>query len=196
VGRLQTFLLSIWNAIRYFGCLLWRAARWVGCLIRRNDYTVNWIFRVLALIGFLLLMLDRQYDMQATISATASDPNNALAYPFAVTNNSRYLAITDVHWECNLVKLVSKGGSTVTDSIVHSQSPAAIPPGKTVNISCSSSIYIEGPHTAGLILISITYKMAFRTFEVKDVPFRWSGLTSNPQWVRGDFASPHPVEHD
>lgn len=175
---------------------LWRSLCQVGSFVHRNDYTVNWIFRSLALAGFMFLILDRMYDMQATISTTGSDPNNALAYPFALTNNSRYLAISDVKWQCNVVKLISKSGSMIDGALIHSQSPSRIPPGKTANITCSSSMYIDGPHVAGLILISVSYRMLFMTFEVKDVPFRWSGRTSNPQWVRGNFANPHALQQE
>ncbi len=194
MSKLQTVLLSLWCAIRYCACILWRAARGVGGFLRRYDFQVNWVFRVLALLGFVYLVLDRIYETSATISATGADPNDALAYPFALTNNSHLFTIRKLHFECTVVKLISKGGSTIENSTTESTTLLEVLPGKTVNFACSS-YYIEGPHIAGVVQISASYKMALLPFEVKDVPFRWGGKTANPQWVRGDFVGTRPVDH-
>ncbi len=160
----------------------------------------NGFFRFATLLSVSYLVYDRFYEADATIAASASDPQFAFEYPFTITNNSHVFKIRDVHWKCEYIK-ISAENISMSDSSSIAGSTNVILPGKVLNIDCSvigpNSRIINIPQkpkiTEAIIKIEVSYKadlFGLYAFDRKPEPalFRWFADASNPQWIKGEFA--------
>jgi hypothetical protein len=133
------------------------------------------------------------------LSATGSDPNDAMAYPFALTNNSHFFTLREISWKCYVVKLISKDGrADIENTDLNRGSTLDARPGNSINFSCFGKkaltpMWVEGPFAIGEVLISVYYSTSIGKRSVENVRFTWEGETSNPQWIRGDYADDHPA---
>lgn len=168
----------------------WKTAKWIAILFWRGVTLLS--------IGYLVY--DRVYEADATLSASASDPTFAFAFPFTITNNSHIFVIRNVRWSCQALHIKWGNNNRIENSQIISGSRSEIAAGQPLNIDCS----IVGPnsrfvHTdAGIkvdqatIRIVLEYDADFLFFRLHRTPpptlFTWWGSASNPQWIKGNPA--------
>jgi hypothetical protein len=161
----------------------------------------GFLFRIATLLSVGYLVYDRVYEADATLSASASDPTFAFAFPFTITNNSHMFVIREVKWACQALKVKFGNNNTIADSQIIRGSTSAIERGQSLNIDCS----IVGPnshffHTDGkvsideaVVKIALSYDADFfGWFSLHRTPeptiFTWFTDATNPQWIKGNFA--------
>ncbi len=189
-GRgIQWLLLTVLGGLL---CFAWRE-------FRKGDF-FTWIFRIMTMAGFAWLLYDRYYETSATISVSASDPQDPFSFPFVITNNSHFIPITNVAWTCN-VEHLEAGGNAIDTSQFHLKGNVSpILPGQSVNFECAiigrHSRFIHMPTTpkvtAARMTIEFTYTVRILGVNKDRHPqptrFTWYSDASNPQWIRGEFA--------
>jgi hypothetical protein len=187
-------LWFVWH-VGWLACWVWNHKGW----ILRKLADVFWRAATLLSVGYLVY--DRIYEADATLAASASDPNFAFEFPFTITNNSHVFAIRDVNWSCQYLRIKWGSDNTIDRSQAINGSANVIGPGKNLNIECSilgpKSHVIRTPDKQhideAVIKISLAYRAElFGIFSLQRHPepttFTWFADASNPQWIKGDFA--------
>ncbi len=184
--------ISVWRALHW----LWKERLWaMGRL-----WATLW--RVIAFVGLSYLVYDRIYEVNASISPSASDPSFPFTFPFSIQNNSHMFAIKNVAWKCNVITLksASTNGPMSNVQLTFGGSASVIAAGQNLNFECApigpSSRFISSGKIQideAVISIALTYRADFfGLFSLTRQPpatrFTWVSDASNPQWIKGDFA--------
>jgi hypothetical protein len=190
---------KIFKGLAWLWGRLWYVPKVIVFWLKRVHKGWLATFAVLGTVGCIGFFYEQHYATYATVSVTGSDPNDAMAYPFALTNNSHVFTLSEISWRCYIVKMISKnGGTDIENTDLNRGSANEVRPGSSTNFSCFGKkaltpMWIEGPFAVGEILISVYYRTAIGKRSVENVKFTWEGETSNPQWIRGDYADDHPA---
>lgn len=201
IGRACRRLLS---RAAILGATLWRyivgTAAWVAAWAWRHRWDFwSGLFRFATLLSVGYLVYDRIYEADATLSISGSDPAFAFEFPFTITNNSHIFTIRNVKWMCEHLKTKAIGVNA-SDNKLRTGTVSSIKPGQALNFDCSvfgpRSNFIRTPRVKideAVIRITLAYDadlFGWYTLARKPEPttFTWWGTSSNPQWVRGDFA--------
>jgi len=173
---------------------------WTWREFLKGDF-FTWTFRFITLAAFAYLVADRLYETDATISVSASDPNDPLLFPFTITNISHIFSIRDVHWNCGVESIKTPTGTIQNMGFRPREGEETIiKPGQTINIDCDligpSAGFFPGVKTFKEIKLQIAASYSIEIFGLyswkrttQPVRFAWFSNASNPQWVRGDFAN-------
>jgi hypothetical protein len=180
---------------------------WCYALIRRvrtiagwfwydKSLLMTWLFRFLTLTSVFYLVYDRLHETNLTVSVVGSDPNDPFKYPFSIKNSSHIFSMSTIQWKCLLIS-VEGAGLHMGHDVLGFSTVSTIPAGQNLNITCDpSNIFRIEPKpkiTLAVIQILLSYNVDILwLIHWRRVPdpaiFTWAGNTSNPQWVRGNFA--------
>lgn len=192
-------ILAIWWSGYGLGRALqtgWRLLVALCCLIKKEDYWVNWVFRVATAVSVGYLLYDRIYETAATLSISASDPHDPMMFPFSVTNNSHIFKIRHFHWTCWVISFVNAKNSGMANFGLTQKRSAefTIDEGETLNFHCFKGNgmkifdFGDAPVLKAEVMVEISYNSAFNAKLDEKTKFTWIGEASNPQWIRGEFA--------
>jgi hypothetical protein len=174
----------------------WRYLRLSGKWIWKKDYYVTWGFRIATLVSVGYLAYDRIYETSAVVDVSASDPKDPFLFPFTITNNSHLFELRNLVWSCQFYDMTGSLSNLLVVAAHGTQTK--IRPGQTINLSCWISQFRHAVFDTGTVGITISYTAEiFGIYSWGRTPeptrFTWIGTASNPQWIRGDFASePRP----
>jgi hypothetical protein len=194
------------QSLNYLGFGIKSVGFWIWRLV-----TVTNVFRLFTLLSVGYLVYDRIFETDASISVQASDPNDALEFPFSINNNSHLFSISNIHWNVAMIHAKSKIlGSTVNfgRNEFDNGTVSMIDPGRNLNLKFDvlspTSPYIKiqgekGKFTDAELELSLVYDVnLFGLYNWTRHPtptrFSWIGDATNPQWIRGAFAEP-PATH-
>jgi hypothetical protein len=186
--KLNGLLILLARYLTKIGTRVWGTICWIF----QRELFWTWFFRIGTALSVAWLIYDRIYETAATISISASDPQNPLLFPFSFTNNSHIFRIRNMTWNCEVVTLEINGRPFMKDSHILSGSQKIINEGQTVNFNCfdigRSKAFEFGVSKITKIdlLVHVTYRAAFFKQLMQTTRFIWKGEASNPQWIRGD----------
>jgi hypothetical protein len=169
------------------------------CIFHDFERGWTWIFRLLTLLSVGYLVADRKYETEATINIVASDENYAFLFPFSINNNSHIFPIYNINWVCAVIE--ARGEKIKLDYVsAGNGTKSEIDPRRNLNIGCniigknSNFINTSIPTKFSSIelLVSLQYDMKIFgyswTITPKPTLFTWLGISTKPQWIRGEFA--------
>jgi hypothetical protein len=174
-----------------------KGVRW-----RSLDVAANWFFRILTLMSVGYLVFDRLYETSVTVSAPVPNALKAVAFPFAITNNSHLFAVKNVEWQCIAAHLMTDTREPVENTTLVSGSTTEIRPGETINVNCNRPhtprgtgqiIGTTGQLVEGRMVIRVRYNVKiFGVFSWTRYPapteFNLFTDGTPPRWIRGRFA--------
>ncbi len=157
---------------------------------------ITWALRVVTVLGFSYLILERIYESNLTVSIVASDPEDPFKYPFSLNNNSHMWSVSTIQWHCALISIEAPPVH-MAYNLLKEGTFLNIPPGQNLNIGCPVSSFMKPPKvTSAVIEIELSYDVNIDIWLIhhlwhRQPPptiFTWAGSASNPQWIRGQIA--------
>jgi hypothetical protein len=179
--------------------LIWRRF-WsiTRCFWFDKTQIITWALRVVTVLGFSYLVIERIYESNLTVSIVASDPEDPFRYPFSINNNSHLWSMSNIQWRCLLISIDAPPNVHLVYNVLASDTVSNIPAGQNLNISCpASSMIVPMPKiTTAVIKIALSYDVNIDLWIIHRLwhrypdptLFTWAGRASNPQWIRGEFA--------
>lgn len=192
--------------------LLWRAWIWLAdhllfapaaWAMRNPGRIARWVWsglwRLAAVLGVGYLVFDRIYEISATVSSPASDPNDQFRLPFTITNNSHIFSIRHISWLCTTVTVDTDPPNTIANNKTSRGTESILAPGQAINFDCnvagptSHSIKILENKIIGATLeISFSYDADLFGWLWHRAPpptrFTWASNSTSSQWIRGKIA--------
>jgi hypothetical protein len=169
-----------------------KAAHSVFCwLSESRSGIVNWIFRLLSLLGVFYLVYDRIYETGATISSAGSDPKNPLYFPFSISNNSHIFTLRHIDWKCQFVKAELLGFTPNNVGFGFGGTANEIAPGDILNGSCRRAIGGMQAQSNISMYVDVQYDtniLGYTLYRHPRMLFTWAPDSTNPQWIRGEIA--------
>jgi hypothetical protein len=167
--------------------------------LKANFFT--WLFRVVTLLSFTYLVLDRIYETGALIQSPASDPNNPFLFPFSITNMSHIFTLRDIKWRCEFpfrtydrVNRMNGNPDIIYEDMSNvSGTTKELPPGGVLNVSCGHPIGNRQlfPFENIKVLIYVDYNTnilwLYTLHRSPSEQFTWAGTAERPQWIRGQL---------
>jgi hypothetical protein len=175
-----------------------RLARTCFAWLKGNFFT--WLFRVVTLLSFTYLVLDRIYETGALIQSPAFDPNDPFLFPFSITNMSHIFTLRDIKWRCKFpfrtydrVNPVNGSDNIYEDLSNVSGTTKELPPGGVLNVSCGHPLGNTQlfPFQNIKVLIYVDYNTnilwLYTLHRNPAEQFTWAGTAERPQWIRGQL---------
>jgi hypothetical protein len=151
-----------------------------------------WIAGFLALVASIfgiILFGDWARDQYSKIvdpeiAILDSDPASPFLFPFAVRNESPFLAMKEVTWKCSIPHLDAGNGNRLENvSIGFVGRNVEIAARSTTNVRCP--IRVPPPTDRFKISVVVDFKSMGQSRQ-KQKQFVWMADASHPRWIEGD----------
>jgi hypothetical protein len=140
------------------------------------------ITALVTILGWLL----NQYQLTTpSIQFAYAETEAPFSVPFVLTNQSSYLAMSDVSWFCYIVDLQDTGGNSTPDNLLGSGHIPIVFPSQVLNYYCPAN-WILNQHYV-IVHTTVCIVVTYKTFDFDRAAhsqlFHWNNQSR--RWLNG-----------
>jgi len=148
---------------------------------------------VLTLVGVAGLALDAIREPSISFEGEA-DVSSPLSSPFTVTNKSSWFSMKNVIFICRIGSLKSKGGASVTNGYLITDTIDNVEAGDDVSFRCRAGTGVNGAKEflklpdnviSAHIFVRLQYRTLWFSRTSPEIEFTWFTEATPPRWIKG-----------